>query len=83
MSIAPLPRLLNVNWLNSHNKHCNSMITGNYSILLTGDSIIAGLSCYSSIWKRYFKPLYAIHCRIGGDRVENVLWRCKKFTIMP
>ena len=43
MSIAPLSRLSNVNWLNSHNKHCNSMMIGNYSTLLIGDFIIAGL----------------------------------------
>ena len=83
MSIAPLPRLSNVNWLNSHNKHCNSMMIGNYSTLLIGDSIIAGLSRYSNIWKRYFKPLYAINCGIGGDRVENVLWRCKNLPSCP
>ena len=73
MSISPLPRLSNVNWLNSRNKRCNSMIIGNYSTLLIVDSIIAGLSRYSNIWKRYFKPLYAINCGIGGDRVENIL----------
>ena len=48
MSIALLSRLSNVNWLNSHNKHCNSMMIGNYSTFLIGDSIIAGLySCYN------------------------------------
>ena len=77
MSIAPLPRLSNVSWLNFHNKHCNSTMIGNYFTLLIGDSIIAGLSRYSNIWKKYFKPLYAISCGIGGDRVENVLWQCK------
>ena len=42
---APLPRLSNVNWLNFHNKQCNScnsMMSGNYSTLVIGDSIIAG-----------------------------------------
>ena len=42
---APLPRLSNVNWLNFHNKHCNScnsMMSGNYSTLVIVDSIIAG-----------------------------------------
>ena len=45
------------------------MTIGNYSTLLTGDSITAGLSCYSNIWKRYFKLLNGINCGIGGDRV--------------
>ena len=80
MSIAPLPRLSNVNWLNSHNKHCSkhcgSMMIGNYSTLFIGDSIIAGLSSYSNIWKRYFQLLTAINDGIGGNRVQNILWRC-------
>ena len=73
MLIAPLPRLSCVNWLNSHNKHGNSMTIGNYSALLIGDSIIAGLSRDSNIWKRYFQPLNAINCVIGWDRVQNIL----------
>ena len=51
----------------------NSMMIGNYSTLLIGDSIIASLSCYSAIWKRYIKPLNATNCRIFGDRVKNIL----------
>ena len=76
MSIAPLSRLSNVNWLNYHNKHRNSMTIGNYSTLLTGDSITAGLSCYSNIWKRYFKLLNGINCGIGGERLQKILWHC-------
>ena len=52
------------------------MTIGNYSTLLIGDYIIAGLSRYSNIWKGYFKPSNAINCGIVGDRVENILWRC-------
>ena len=37
----------------------------------------------SNIWKRYFKPLYAINCAIGGDTVENILWRCKNLPSCP
>ena len=75
MSIAPLPRLSYVNWLNSHNKHCSMMIR-NYSTLLIGDTIIVGLSPYSNIWKRYFQPLNAINSGIGRDRVQNILSLC-------
>ena len=41
------------------------------------DSIIADLSRYSNIWKRYFKSLNALNSGIGGDRVRNNLWRCQ------
>ena len=54
---------------------------GNYSALLIGDSIIAGLSRCSYIWKRYFKPLNAINCGIGEDRVDNILWRCQNLPL--
>ena len=72
-----------VNWFNSHNKQCNSMTIGNYSTVLIGDFIIAGLSCFSNIWKRYFKSLNAINCGIGGSRVQNILWRCHNLTSSP
>lgn len=64
--IVPLPRLSNVNWLNSNNKHCYSMPISNYSILLIRGQIIAGLSRYTDIWKRYFQPLSPINCSIDG-----------------
>ena len=56
---------------------------GNYSTLWIGHSIIAGLSRCCNIWKRYFKPLYAIDCGIGGGRVENDLWRWKNLSACP
>ena len=52
------------------------MTIRNYSTLLIGDSIIAGLSRYSNIWKSYFQPLNDINCGIGGDRVQNILCQC-------
>ena len=83
MSIAPSPKFSNVNWFNSHNKHCHSMTIGYYSKLLIVNSIIADLSRYSNIWKRYFKPLNGINCGIGGDRVQNILWRCQNLPSSP
>ena len=41
-------------------------------IIIIGDSISTGLE-YRHIWKNYFKD--ALNLWIGGDRVENVLWR--------
>ena len=37
--------------------------------------MIVGLSRYPNICRRYIKPLNAINCGIGGDRIQNVLWR--------
>ena len=83
MSITPLSRSYNTNWLNLHNKHCNDISNSNYSTLLIGDSLIVGLSRYPNIWRRYFKPLNAINCGIGGDRIQNVLWRSNNLPSSP
>ena len=83
MPVALLPRFSNVNWLNSQNKHCHTMTMANYSTLLIGDSVIAGLSRYSNIWNRHFKPLNAVNCGIDGHRVQNILWRCQNLPSFP
>ena len=77
MALTPMPRFNKVNWHHLHNEQCKSLLSKTYSTLLIGDSIIAGLSRYRSVWKSYFDKLDAINCGIGGDRVEHVLWRCK------
>lgn len=58
------------------------MTIRNYSTLLIGDSINAGLSCYSNIWKKYFQPLNSKNCSIGGDRVQSILWRCHNLLLL-
>ena len=51
--------------------------------IVIGNSIIAGLSRYSNVWNRYFKPLNAINCGMGGDSVQNILWRCQNLPSSP
>ena len=36
-------------------------------------TLITGLARYSKVWNKFFKPLNAFNCGIGGDRVEHVL----------
>ena len=83
MFISPLPRSNNTNWLKLHNKHCNDILNSSYSTLLIGYSLIVGLSGYPNIWRRYFKPLNAINCGIGRDRIQNVLWRSNNLPSSP
>ena len=74
MSITPLPRFNKFNWIESHNNHCRNITVYNPSTLLTGDSIIAGLSQYKNVCKKYFQAFNTINCGIGGDKVQNMLW---------
>ena len=62
-------------WIECHRNHCLTIKVTNPNTLLSGDSIIAGLARYQTVWKRYFVSLNATNLGIGGDCVENVLWR--------
>ena len=45
------------------------------------DSIIAGLVGYPIVCKNYFVSLNAMNLGVGGDRVENVLWRAISLSL--
>ena len=42
---------------------------------------MAGLHRYYKIWNKFFKPIDALNCGIGGDKVQNVLWRVQNLPI--
>ena len=75
MTAIPTARQSKTNWMNTHVKHCSRLNDKNFDTILIGDSLIAGLARYSKVWNRFFKPLNAFNCGIGGDRVEHLLWR--------
>ena len=62
-------------WIECHRKHCFTMKVTNPNKPLLGDSIIDGLAHYHIVWKKCFVSLNAMNLGIGGDRVENILWR--------
>ena len=45
------------------------------------DSSMAGLHRYYKIWNNFFQPVDALNCGIGGDKVQNVLWRVQNLLI--
>ena len=51
------------------------------SLLLIGDSIIAGLDRYNKVKKKFCESYSTINCGIGGDRTQHVLWRCEKMVL--
>lgn len=80
-STKPTGRDNKAGWYGIHDKHVLIASQKQANVLLCGDSIIAGLSRYSSIWSRHFKPLNTVNCGIGGDRTQHVLWRMEKMTL--
>ena len=36
--------------------------------------MIVGLRQYQNVWEMFLKPLKALSCGVGGNRIELVLW---------
>ena len=75
MALNARGRFNKSSWIGCHRNHCFTMKVTNPNTLLLGDSIMAELTRYQIVWKKYFVSLNAMNLGIGGDRVENVLWR--------
>ena len=75
MTTNPYGRFNKPNWYETHLKQENiSKKNKKISLMLLGDSIVAGLSRYHTVWKKYFNH-YTVNCGIGGDRLQHTLWR--------
>ena len=53
-----------------HREHCFMLKSSSFKSILIGDSLIAGLNQYCKIWNNFFKPIEALNCDIGGDKVK-------------
>ena len=60
-------------WYDIHQKHVNLSFNSKTILVLIGDSIVAGLSCYANIWRTFFKTFHTLNYGIGGDRTQHVL----------
>ena len=81
MTTIPLARPLKAKWFQMHREHCFLLNSKSFKSILIGDSLMAGLHRYSKIWNNFFKPIDALKCGIGGDKVQNVLWRVQNLPI--
>ena len=62
--------------------HQKELLRKSYaSVVVIGDSIVAGLRCYPIVWKDFILQSKTINLGIGGDRVENVLWRINDIVL--
>ena len=68
-------------WYDINQKHGNLSLNSKTILVLIGDSIVAGLSCYTNIWQTFFKTFHTLNYGIGGDRTQHVLWRAENATL--
>ena len=64
-----------------YHEHCFILSSKSFKSILIGDSLIAGLNRYLKISKIVFKTIKALNCDIGGNKVQNVLWRVQNIHI--
>ena len=72
MTASPIVRQSKASWMNTHLKHCSRLNNKSFDTILIGDSLIAGLTRYSKVWNKFFKPLNAFNCGMGFERVQHV-----------
>lgn len=80
-STTPVGRDTKPGWYDTHERHVEFAKTKFPSIVICGDSIVAGLSRYPRVWGKYFKPRQALNCGIGGDQTQHVLWRMENISL--
>ena len=53
-----------------------------YRFFLIDDSIIDNFSKFSSIFRKHFSKFNTLSFSIGGDKIQNVLWRINKMSLL-
>ena len=81
MTTIPLARPSKAKWFQMYREHCFLLNSKSFKFILINGSLMAGLHCYCKIWNNFFKPIDALNCGIGGNRVQNLLWRVQNLPI--
>ena len=50
--------------------------------MVIGDSTVAGLRRYPTVWRNLFLQYKTVNLGIVGDRIENILW-CINDIVLP
>ena len=74
----PKPRYDKMNIFQNHNKTAHQTAA---KIVLMGDSLISNLSLFIQVWKSYFKKYKTLNFGVGGDKIQNCLWRIENMIL--
>ena len=64
-----------------YREHCFVLNSKSFKFILIGDSLVSGLHRYCKMWNNFFKTTDALNWGMGGDKVQNVLWRVQNLPI--
>ena len=62
-------------WIEMHYYQKELLRKSYASVVVIGDSIVAGLRRYPTVWRNFILQYKTVNLGIGGDRIKNVLWR--------
>lgn len=73
--LIPTPRSSNDNrWMSQHTRQIHECKEAEPEVLLIGDSIIQKMAYFDKFWSEV-SGLHPLNLGIGGDRIQNLLWR--------
>ena len=82
--ITPVPRNGQAGWYETFRNHAYLAINSQKCrVLLIGDSIIANFRKFSPIFDKHFSKFHPLIFGIGGDKIQNVLWRINNMSLPP
>ena len=68
-------------WIEMHYYQKELLRKSYASVVVIGDSIVAGLRRYPTVWRNFILQYKTVNLGIGGDRIENVLWRINDIVL--
>ena len=74
-------KLSKIGWIKTHCHQKELMRKSYASVVVIGDSIVAGLRRYPTVWRNFILQYKTVNLGIGGDRIENVLWRINDIVL--
>ena len=63
-----------IGWIETH-YYQRELLRKSYASVVIGDLVVAGLRRYPTVWRNFILQNKTVNLGIGGDRIENVLWR--------
>ena len=74
-------KLSKIGWIKTHCHQKELMRKSYASVVVIGDSIVAGLRRYPTVWRNFILQYKTVNLGIGGDQIENVLWRINDIVL--
>ena len=74
-------KLSKICWIKTHYYQKELLRKSYASVVVIGDSIVAGLRRYPTVWRNFILQYKTVNLRIEGDHIENVLWRINDIVL--